>query len=66
MTQKTVAVVKTTGNKNMPTCNIVTSGPTTFPTYTQTATPVTGENETIQDSGGTVKGLKTVIVPGYS
>lgn len=62
---KTVAVIGTTGNNELRTCNIVTSGPTTFPTYTQTLTPVVGVHETIQNSGGTVKGLETVIIPNY-
>ena len=63
---KTVRVIAGTRNKNFPTRNIVTSGPKTFPTYKQTSTPSHGNNQTIQDSGGKVKGLETIIIPGYT
>jgi hypothetical protein len=65
MAQKTVRVLANTGNKNLPTRNIVTSGHNTFPTYKQTSLPTHGNNQTVQDSGGKVKGLETVIIPGY-
>lgn len=67
MTQKLVRVIANASSKLFPTVNIKTADAThTFPTYTQTASPVKGIHETVQDSGGQVKGLKTIVIPGYS
>lgn len=66
MAQKLVRVIANANSKLFPTVNIVTADSThKFPTYTQTAAPVKGVHETVQDSGGSVKGLKTIVIPGY-
>jgi hypothetical protein len=61
---KSVRIPSNTNNKAFKTVNIVTSGDHTFPTYALN----TNDDRTfptVQDSGGTVKGLPTIIVPGY-
>lgn len=65
MTAKLVRILANTNNKTLPTVNIKTSGGVEAKTHAQTASPVKGVHPTYQDSGGTVKGLKTIIIPGY-
>jgi len=61
---KFVAGAKT--NHNLPTYNIVTSGKG-FATLTRITGSAIGGHKLIQDAGATfVKGLKTIVVPGYN
>lgn len=66
MAQKLVRIVTNTNSKTFATVNIKTSGGTEAKTHGQTASPVKGVQPTYQDSGGAVKGLKTIIIPGYT
>lgn len=66
MTAKLVRILANASSKTLPTVNIKTSGGVEAKTHTQTAAPVKGVHQTFQDSGGTVKGLKTIIIPGYT
>lgn len=65
MAAKTARIVATGTNKALRTVNVKTSGGTEAQLHAQTATPVKGVHPTYQDSGGTIKGLKTIIIPGY-
>lgn len=65
MTQKSIRVLANANNKTLRTVNIATSGTNTFKTYTQQTT----DNRlwpTVQDSGGAIKGLPTIIIAGYT
>lgn len=65
-TNKTVRVIANASNKGLKTVNIKTADAThTFPTRTQTAAPTAGVNGTVQDSGGQIAGLPTIVIPGY-
>lgn len=64
-----VRVVASTPSVTLPTVNVVTSDAThTFPVHAQLTVgqQTTGVHRTFQDSGGTKKGLKTIVIPGYT
>ena len=72
---KSVRVIANANNKTYRTVNIVTSQPANdahhYPQYAQVTLATVNANppgtfETVQDSGGTVAGLKTVYIPGYT
>jgi hypothetical protein len=66
MAQKTVRIIAAGSNKELPTVNVVTSGTKEQPTYKQAAKVKAGNNETVQVASPARKGLKTIIVPGYT
>lgn len=61
-------IAKNTALRNLATVNIVTTqGPHTK-VHSQLAggAQLTGVHSTVMDSAGTVKGLRTICIPGYS
>jgi len=71
-------VIADAGNKNIPTVNILTSqvasaGTSAHPhkghtqvTAAQASAFMSGQVKTVQASGGTIAGLPTIVIPGYS
>ncbi len=53
-------------NKQWPTVNIVTTKTANTPTHLQATGPAAPSTRQFYDSGGTVQGLKTIHIPGYS
>ena len=66
MANKMVKILTNSSNKNIPTVNIATVKTGNITTHSQATGTVGKHIPQYQDSGGTVKGLKTIHIAGYS
>lgn len=73
MADKSVRVAANTNNKQLETVNVASTQPPNGPKHKKhqqvTAAQAAAKPhlfETYQDSGGTVKGLRTIHIPGYA
>lgn len=65
-TPKTVRIVANTNLKGLRTVNVASVAPSSAKPHMQVSVGKPGSIGTVQDSGGTIKGLPTIFVSGYS